>query len=242
MVEIEVKTFKELDLEDATVLEASPTVGLASTIACSYLVNALSLDQISAWDADEFPPVSMIYARKPKYPARIYALEEPKLAAFISEVPLPPTTHRPVAKRLLEWARERGCREIVALEGLPAANADRREHRLWGIGTTDRARERLEDRQIDQMEGGMIAGIAGVLLNEGRWEGFDVICLVVESRPHLPDASAAAKLVEGVDRLLPHVEIPTKPLLRQAERIQEQIAKLQEQAGPALRAAPEMYR
>lgn len=243
MVDIEIKTFKKTNLDGGSLLEASPTVGLASTIACSYLVDALDLDQIAAWDSEDFPPVSLIYAAKPKYPARIYAHEGLKLAAFLSEVPLPPRTHRAVARRLLAWAREQGMREIISLEGLPAPEDQESTPRLWGIGSTDRARERLDDAGVDQLQGGMISGVSGVLLNEGRWEGFDVLCLVAESRPYLPDAAAAARLVQGVDALLPQVEIPTEPLERRAEAIQEQMAQIQAQAKPALpQPVPEMYR
>lgn len=243
MTAIDVKTFKEMDLEGGTVLEASPTVGLASTIACSYLVNALGLDQISAWDAEEFPPVSMIYARKPKFPARIYARADVKVAAFISEVPLPPATHRAVARQLLTWTQDQGCREIVTLEGLPAGEEDGGRPRLWGIGSTEAAQARLEGAGISQLEAGMITGISAVLLNEGRWRDLPVVCLLAESRPYLPDAEAAAKLVEGVDALLERVEIPTEPLYQEAREIQERIAQFQEQAEPALGPPrPEMYR
>jgi uncharacterized protein len=242
MVEIEVRKFKDIDLRGGSVLEAIPTVGLSSTIACSYLISALGLDQISALESDDFPPVSMIYSKKPKFPARIYARDDLKLAVFISEVPLPPSIHRPLARTLLMWTRDQGCREIICIEGLPISEGGNRPLRLWGVGSTDRAREKLEASGIEQLETGMISGVSAVLLNEGRWVKFDVISLLAETRAFMPDALAAAKLVEGVDSLLPQLEVPTAPLYEKAEVIQAHMAALREQAKPAIEGLVEMYR
>ncbi len=231
-----------MDLRGGSVLEAIPTVGLSSTIACSYLISTLQLDQISALDSDEFPSVSMIYSKKPKFPARIYAREDLKLAVFISEMPLPATIHRPLAGTLLSWARDQGCSEIVCLEGLPVSEGGKRPLRLWGVGSTDRAREKLEKSEIEQLETGMVSGVSGVLLNEGRWVKFNVISLVAETRAFMPDAMAAAKLVEGVDKLLPQVTVPIEPLYEQAEVIESQLATLREQAKPAMEGLVQMYR
>jgi uncharacterized protein (TIGR00161 family) len=242
MVEIEVRKFKDLDLRGGSVLEAIPSVGLSSTIACSYLISSLELDQISALESDDFPPVSMIYSKKPKFPARIYAREDMKLAVFISEVPLPPTIHRPLARTLLSWTRDQGCQEIVCMEGLPISEGGDRPLRLWGVGSTDKAREKLTSSGIEQLETGMISGVSGVLLNEGRWVRFNVISLLAETRAFMPDALAAARLVEGVDRLLPHVSVPTEPLYEKAQIIQAHMATLREQARPAIEGLVEMYR
>ena len=81
--EIEFRKFKEVDLKGAPVIEGFPGVGILGAIAASYLIETLSLDQICALESEDFPPVSMIYSAKPKFPARIYAREDIKLAVFI---------------------------------------------------------------------------------------------------------------------------------------------------------------
>ncbi|MFQ5919053.1 MAG: proteasome assembly chaperone family protein [Thermoplasmata archaeon] len=239
--EIEVRKFKDIDLTEGSIVEAIPTVGFLSPIASSYIIQSLELDQIAALESPAFPPVSMIYARKPKFPARVYAREDLKLAIFISEIPMHPGLHRPMAQTLLDWTRDQAGREIICLEGLPVPEG-KTEPGVWGVGSTERARGRLEESGIDQLEIGMIPGISGVLLNEGRWVKLDVISLVTETQPAIPDALAAARLVEAVDKLLPQVEIPIDPLVEQAERIQEHLAAVQEQARPAMEPALDIYR
>lgn len=238
---IEVRKFKDLDLGGGSVIEAIPTVGLSSSIASSYLISSLGLDQIAALESEAFPPVSMIYSKKPKFPARIYAREDLKLAIFISEVPMSPNLHRPLAQTLLEWTRDQACREIICMEGLPVED-NANDLKLWAVGSTERARERIEKSGLEQLEIGMIPGVSGVLLNEGRWVKFDVISLVAETRAVVPDSLAAAKLVEAVDKLFPHITIPIEPLVAQAKRIQAHLAALQEQAKPAMGKGVEIYR
>src|SRR5947209_6963057 len=120
MADVEVRTLKEVDLKGGTVVAAFPSIGLVSTITATYMITNLKTDQVVALESPDFPSLSMIYAKKPKFPARVYASQDPKIAIFICEMPLPMWTHRPVAYALLKWAKDHGCRWVVPLEGLPA--------------------------------------------------------------------------------------------------------------------------
>jgi len=241
---VDMRTFREVDLRGGTVVEGFPTVGMVSTIACTYLISTLKMDQICAIDDEEFPPLSMVYAKKPKFPARVYAHDEKKLAAFLCEVPIPSRIHRKVARCLLDWAKKHECKRIISLEGLPLPEGgNEQDVQVWGVGSTDRARDDLDKAKIQQLESGMISGVSGVLLNEGRWANFDTIALLAEARPDLPDALAAAKLVRAVDDLLPEIEIDLEPLLTEAKELEVQLASLKVQAKPALtEPAPGMFR
>jgi len=237
MFTIEMKKFKDMNLEGGTIIEGSPGVGLVSSIAATYLIDFLKLDQICAFDSEAFPPTSMIYAKKPKFPARIYANSKYKIGVFLSEfTPLPPM-HRPIARKLMEWCKEQKCRRIVSLEGLPSdikctpgEALNKIKTKVFGIGSTDRARKELKDAKIELLESGMIYGVSGVLLNEGRWKNFDVITILAEACVNLPDAIAAAKIIEAVDKLLPEIKIETKPLYEESKKLEEYLKTLRKQA------------
>jgi uncharacterized protein len=244
---VEVREFKEVNLKGGTVVAAFPSVGLVSTITATYLISTLKVDQVTALDSADFPSLSMVYAKKPKFPARVYASLNPKLAIFICEMPLPMATHRPVALALLRWATDHGCRQVVPLEGLPV-DPDvpaTGETSVWGVGSTDRARKELETRGIPQLETGMIAGVTGVLLNEGRWLNADVIALLAEARFGMPDARAAVSLVRTLDQLLPDIQIELGPLQDQAKALEDHLRRLKDQAKSIVPPEPvpsEMYR
>ena len=76
----------------------------------------------------------------------------------------------------------------------------------------------------------MIYGVGGVLLNEGRWDDFDVITLLAEACPDIPDALAAAKILEAIDALMPNLRIETKPLYQKSKKVEEQVKALRKQA------------
>jgi uncharacterized protein len=235
MNEVEIRTFKEADLKGGTVVAAFPSVGMVSTIAATYLVTTMKVDQVVAFESEDFPALSMIYAKKPKFPARAYALQGAKLAIVICEVPVHPRGHRPVGRAVLRWAQANGARQVVTLEGLPSESpAPPGGPKVWGVGSTDRARAALEARGIEQLESGIIAGVSGVLLNEGRWLGYDVIALLAEARPEQPDATAAVGLTHTLDVLLPELEIDLGPLKEQAKALEAHLRRLKAQAQPAV--------
>ncbi|MFH1014118.1 MAG: PAC2 family protein [Thermoplasmatota archaeon] len=239
MVEIEIRKFKDIHLENGTVIEGFPSVGLVSSIVATHLIDLLHLDQVCALDSDMFPPTSMVYAAKPKFPARIYASSKYKIGVFLAEFTPSVELHRPIARSLMQWCKEQKCSRIIAIEGLPLPPECRQdfaknhlETRVHGIGSTDNARKMLNDLKIQQLETGMIYGVAGILLNEGRWNDFDVITLLADACPDIPDAYAAAKLLEALNRLLPDIKIELEPLYEQASKYEEQIKYLRKQAEP----------
>lgn len=242
--EIMFRTFKEVDLVGGTVIEAIPSVGLVSTIAATYMITTMPMDQVCALDSEDFPPLSMVYAYKPKFPVRIYADPGAKLAIFIAEVPLPPKVHRGVALALLHWATTHRCRQIVSLEGLPLpAEAEVQATSVWGVGSTDSARKALDDADIPKLETGIISGVSGVLLNEARWQFYDVVTLLAEARATIPDAYAAARLLEALDALLPEIHLNLEPLKEQAKALEAHLQRLREEAKPAItEPAPGMFR
>ncbi len=230
---IEMYKFKDVDLRGATIIDGFPTVGLVSTIIANYLIETLNLDQICAIDSPDFPPVSMIYASKPKFPARIYADEDNKIAVFLSEFTPTPSIARPIADKILSWAIENKCKRIVTPEGLALPKSEEgseKEFVVYGVGSNTSARKYLEKLGVKQLGTGIITGVSGVLLNEGRRNDFEVISLLSEVHPDFPDARAAAKIMEILDKLIKKVKIDPKPLYLEAEKIEGYIKKLRKQA------------
>ncbi len=241
---IDLYKFKDVDLKDGTVIVGHPSVGMISSIAISYLVDKLDLDQVAAFDSDQFPPISLVFNNKPKCPARIYAREDLKIAAIVSEFVPSPLIVRPLARKILEWAEENGCKRIITLEGLVSSGDG--EIEVYYVTSLDKESKKMKKMRISAkpLNVGMITGVSAVLLNEGRRENFDVICLLGEARPDIPDSEAAAKLVGVVDQMFPEIKIDVAPLLEDARMLEERMKKLKQQAKPAVVPKEEtvMYR
>jgi len=102
--------------------------------------------------------------------------------------------------------------------------------RVYGIASTERARKEQKDAHIKQLTLGMIYGVGGVLLNEDRWDNFDVITLLTEACPDIPDSLEAARILESIDILISHIKIETKPLYQQSKKVEDQVKMFRKQA------------
>ena len=185
----------------------------------------------------------MIYGKKPKFPARVYASDKYNLALFVSEFSPKPRVCRPLANLILKWAREQNVKKVISLEGLPTDREIKGDPKVVGIGATEDARKELEEHEIEQIQIGMTVGVTAVLLNEGRWEDINVISLIGESQRGIPDARVAASLVRTIDKLFPEVEFDMAPLDKMVVEIEKQITQVRNQAEPVIKPPAElMYR
>jgi len=244
-IEIELRKFKDVDLNGGIMIDCIPVVNIVSGIVGSYIVKALNLDQVFAFESEHFPPISMVFSKKPKFPARGYASTEHKVAVVLSEFQPPPNLSRPLAYKLLSCSEECNCSKIISFEGLPvqekdnkSTGSDTKEPQIYGLGSTDAARKMLDNAQVEQMETGMVVGVTAVLMNEGRWQNKNVISLIGEVQRDTPIIRLAVRLLEVFNKLYPELGIDVKPLLDEAEKVESHFSKLQTQAKPVIGEAP----
>jgi uncharacterized protein len=250
-VVIETRKFKDCNLEGGLILDCIPTVSIVSGIVGSHIVSSLNLDQVFALESEQFPPVSMVFSKKPKFPVRGYASEELGLGVILSEFKPPPDLSRPLAYKLLNCHDELKCSKIISFEGLPAQNTSPEgdvkptsladnddEPKVFGLGSSDLARNMLDEAGITQMEIGMVVGVTAILMNEGRWRNRDVISLIGEVRNDASDIRVAVKLIEGFNKLFPKFKIEVKSLLEEADKIESHFQKIQTHAKPVIDEAP----
>src|SRR5438128_33414 len=211
---IQIYELKRMDLRGATVIDGFPSVGLVSSIVANYLINALNLTQIGIMDSVYFPTVALVRDGQPMNPVRIYAGpkvdDHDQIVVFISEFQPPPNLIKAIAATVLDWAQDARCNLLVCPEGLivdAREDEGERQVEVYGIGSTDKAMDMIRKNDITVFEEGVITGVAGVLLNEGRKRDFDVITLLSEAHPDYPDARAAARAIEIIDKLLLHTEL-----------------------------------
>jgi uncharacterized protein len=248
--EVEICNFEDMDLKGATVIAGFPSIGLVSTIAANYLIDALNLKQIGCIRSPQFPALSVVHTGEPLSPVRIYAGNQggnQKIAVFVSEFKPKPNLINALSDVIMAWATEKGCKLLISPEGMvvEGKSADEQEDvEAYAIGSTENARSMLLSKNIPQFKNGIIAGVSGVLLNSGKQADFDVISILAEAHPNYPDAKAAAAAI-NVMALIMGVEINVTPLYEESERIEKQLQKFHKQAKPMVSATqapqPSMY-
>jgi len=107
----------------------------------------------------------------------------------------------------------------------------------YAVGSSEAARELLDENEILPLMNGAITGVAGVLLSEAQKTDCDVICLLAEAHKDFPDARAAAKVTEMIDRIV-GINVDPEPLYAEAEAIEAQIKMMRTQAMPSVEAPP----
>lgn len=250
MDDVHIVDFEEVDLKGATVIAGFPSIGLVSTIAANYLIDALDLTQIGCVTSSQFPALSVVHTGEPLSPVRIYAGSQSshkKIVVFVSEFKPKPNLISAISETIMKWANDKGCKLMISPEGMVVEGKSTEgdeEVEAYAIGSTESARGMLVEKKIAQFKNGIIAGVSGVLLNIGKQQGFEVISILAEAHPNYPDAKAAAAAI-NVMALLMGVEINVTPLYDESERIEKQLQKFHKQAKPIVSAAqapqPSMY-
>ncbi|HEV2316435.1 MAG TPA: PAC2 family protein [Thermoplasmata archaeon] len=264
---VRIYEIKRVDVEGAIVIDGFPSVGLVSSIVANYLIDTLDMEQIGIVESPAFPTVSLVRGGNPQHPVRVYAggphsgrasKVADKIVAFVSEFHPAPTVIHPLANTIMEWAQEQRCSMLVSPEGLSVEKgaAEKKGGRgprfqdvkVYGVASTAKARDLYIEPNLLPFTEGVITGIAGVLLNEGRRRGFDVLTFLAEAQAEYPDARAAAKVIETINRVLLHTPLDPDPLYHEAERIEQQLLSIQRHAQDRARtelpvpSAGPMYR
>ncbi len=240
MDDINLIEFKKVDLQDGTIIAGFPSIGLVSTIAANYLIDALGLEQVGAMDSSYFPTLSVVHSAEPLSPVRVYAGipdKGRKIAIFVSEFRPKPNLISPIADVILKWSKEKNCKLIISPEGMVVEGKSEptKKDMAYAIGSTEEARNSLIQQNIPQFKNGIIAGVSGVLLNKGKHENVNVISILAEAHPNYPDARAAAAAIEVVASLI-GLEVNVAPLYEEAERIEKQLQLIHKQAKPVVTA------
>jgi uncharacterized protein len=233
-----VKISDDMATEGALVVSCFPSVSHVSSIVAHYLIERLELKFVGGILDARLPPIALIQDGKPMPPVRMYAgkpvcnMEKcDNVVVLVSEAPIPPRLCLPLAEALLEYSHQKGFVAGVLIDsfshqqesGHEVMDTDDTDETLLGIGATDWALEQLKTMGIPLLEAGMVAGMSGVLLGEGRRRRLNMLCIMAESAGSIPDARAAARVIEKLDKMLPAIHLDTEPLLAEAERIEAQI-------------------
>jgi uncharacterized protein len=241
MANVEIVELKRMDLRNAVIIDGFPSIGLVSSIVANYLIALLKLEYIAVMDSDSFPTLSLIRNGEPLGPARVYARSEIKpgeqqVVVFSTELQPSANLLRDIGTAIIDFAVQQKCKLIISSGGLivereEGAEDEKGEIAVYGIGSTQAAQELLLEADAEPFLEGVISGTAGVLLNEGKRRGMDVITLLAEARPDTADARAAALILSAIDQMVLHLNLNVEPLCKEAERLEAQLKVLHKETA-----------
>jgi len=246
MDEISIVEYKEVDLSNSMLVVAFPTVGLVSSIAGRFIIDTLKLDDIGTILSNNFMPATVIHNSYPSPPVRIYSGKKicgpdgscEQIAVIISEFMPPMDAIKKLGDAILDWADNKGCQTIIALEGTHALGDAKKKLEVFGVASNDEMKKILKKHKINETKEGMITGVTGVLLYQGAITKKNILCLLAEAHASYPDSRAAGNLLEKLDVMLPGIKIDPKPLYQEAKEIEKNIRNYLEQSKPTAPSMP----
>lgn len=221
------------EIEEMTLIEGFPGVGLVGKIAADHLIEVFEMRHHANVYCADLPAVAVYHegdgALRP--PMRLYVDEERGLLVLQSDVPVGAAAAADIAETLDSWTSDHAIRPIY-LSGIPRESDDE-SPTLYGVGNA-RGMQRLSDAGIAvPTETGLISGPTGVMLYHAVRQEQSVVGLVVGSDPRFPDPEAAEVLVRTGIAPLVDVEIPVDELVNSAEQIRHAKQRLAQQMQEA---------
>lgn len=190
------------------------------------------------------------------------------IVVFTSEFQIPMPLVKPIASTILDWVQEQKCWLIVSPEGIVIEDEsilenssdeeskndenkdvkdfveEARKMDVYAVCSTKEFENEIDMSHVKKFSEGVISGVAGVLLNEGKRRGYNVLTLLAETEADYPDARAAARIIEALNDMVLGNIVDVSPLYVEAESIEMKIKSMHKQAEKdtvSYEHEPEMY-
>jgi uncharacterized protein len=222
MVETEVECCKIIskDIENATVIEGSPELGLIGNIVGWLLVEELKMEEIGHIESKHFPPLAVLYRGVAIHPFRIYNADD--VVLFLSDFVVPPDVTYDMTNVIVEWMKRNNSKELITLNSIAVPQ---KINQVAAAANSFEGLERLGKLDLPILPFGNINGISGTLLTRTRASEIPASCLFAEVLNQYPDPRAAASVVDVLNRML-NINVNSEPLLKEAEEIETRLKEL----------------
>lgn len=215
----------DLDLDEPTLVEGLPGIGLAGKIVTDHLLNEHEFHHYASVHCESLPQIS-VYSpgeRDVRAPVRLYSDTRGSVVVLESDIPVSLDESLAFVECLTGWI-DRNDVFPIFLSGRPHGESEDGEfdHELFGVGSGDGV-DRLDAIGLAPPdEAGAVTGPTGALLHRCAELDLDAIGLVVDSHVQFPDPTAARVLIEGAVDPLTGLETDTNALVERAAEIRAQ--------------------
>lgn len=195
---------EDIYLEDATLIEGLPGVGLVAKVSVAYMLNKLDARKICRLYSSHFP--SMVYAHDgrliPTF-ADIYVVEKPAPLVFLYGNSQPATSYgqHELCEKVLDIATGLGVKFVLTLGGYGKEEVSEARE-VYVSSTRPEILQRVVKKIPVKIYAGQIVGAAGLLITLAAERGLDNLSMLTEASQMTPDYYAARRSIETVNALL----------------------------------------
>ncbi|HKM09819.1 MAG TPA: PAC2 family protein [Candidatus Methanomethylophilaceae archaeon] len=235
MSEMNVIKYDDEKLHDAVAIVGFPTVGLVGSIVTSFIIKELNMPVLRGMSSDDMSPYCILMGGEPYPPVRVHGFcraadtqsECGDLMVVTSEIAPNVKQCYVLTDELLNMFQDYGIKKVICLEGIPRyGDSDV----MYACGSSPAARKVVEEFDVEPLDNGMIKGLTGVMLFEGKHRNMDIVTLLCPADQKLPDPRAAVRMVEELAKVVPELSnVDTNPLVKEAEELEKRILAQTEQ-------------
>lgn len=219
--EAEVFEIKKVNLKSPIIFAGFVGAGLVGPLAINHIIEKLEMKEIAVMRSKYLPPSTVFMRGRLRHPFRFYANKEGTICAIICEITLRMEGIYTIVASILDWAAEKGSKEIVILDGVASEEHD---DVAYCAAEEDLVRL-MADADIRLIPQGFITGIPGGILNECLVREIQGLTLLAKANKIDPDPAAASTLIEAINRFY-KMEIDVEDLLKERDRLHEQFSEL----------------
>lgn len=219
--EAEVFEIKKVELKNPIIFAGFVGAGLVGPIAISHIITELNMVEIAVMRSKYLPPSTVFMKGRLRHPFRFYANKEGTICAIICEITLRMEGLYSIVASILDWAVQKGSKEIVILDGVASTEHD---GKAYCAAEEDLVRT-MADKDISMIPQGFITGIPGGILNECLVREIQGLILLAKANKEAPDSAAAATLIEALNRFY-DLKIDITELQKEKDRINSEFSEL----------------
>lgn len=234
--EAEVFEVKKIDYKSPIIFAGFVGAGLAGPLAVGYIIEKLEMEEVAYMRSKYLPPSTVFIQGRLRHPFRFYSNKQGTICAIVCEITLRMQGLYTLVAAILDWAEQKGSREIVILDGVASESHD---DKAYCAAEEDLCRI-MKEKGISMIPQGFITGIPGGILNECILRDIQGVSFLVKADHKKPDPMAAATLVEAVNKAY-KTNIDTQELKNQKEKLGIDFKELSEKYSKDRKTDAGMY-
>jgi uncharacterized protein len=219
--EAEVFEIKKKELKNPIIFAGFVGAGLVGPVAINHIIDKLEMEEIAVMRSKYLPPSTVFMRGRLRHPFRFYSNPDGTICAIICEITLRMEGLYCLVASILDWAAEKGSKEIVILDGVASTEHD---DKAYCAAEEDLVRT-MADKGINMIPQGFITGMPGGILNECLVREIQGLTLLAKANKISPDSAAAATLIEALNRFY-EMDIDTTKLKEEGDKINSEFSEL----------------
>lgn len=200
-----------------TIIAGFPGFGLVGTIAAGYIAEHLKAEKIgTAWSEDQ-PATIAIHENQVINPITIYYDKKNKII-IINGITSSQRIEWRIAQLINDIARRTKAKQVITIEGVGSQNITPQTQTYY-YTTSEKEKKKIEKTGSKPLREGIIMGVTSALMIQPETQ---LTTIFAEAHTQMPDSKAAATIIQIIDTYI-GLKIDYKPLLRQAEALEQKL-------------------